>query len=29
MAEAGLPGYEISGWFGVLVPAATPKPIVD
>lgn len=29
MAEAGLPGYEISGWFGVLVPAATPKPIVE
>ena len=29
MAEAGLPGYEITGWFGVLVPAATPEPIVD
>lgn len=28
MAEAGLRGYEIAGWFGVLVPAATPKPIV-
>lgn len=28
MAEAGLSGYEIAGWFGVLVPAATPKPIV-
>ncbi|MDF3839329.1 tripartite tricarboxylate transporter substrate binding protein [Cupriavidus basilensis] len=28
MAEAGLRGYEIAGWFGVLVPAATPKPII-
>ena len=28
MAEAGLRGYEIAGWFGVLVPAATPKAIV-
>jgi tripartite-type tricarboxylate transporter receptor subunit TctC len=28
MAEAGLAGYQITGWFGVLVPAATPKPIV-
>jgi len=28
MAESGLRGYEIAGWFGVLVPAATPKPIV-
>ncbi|WP_420993084.1 Bug family tripartite tricarboxylate transporter substrate binding protein [Cupriavidus sp. 30B13] len=28
MAEAGLRGYEIAGWFGVLVPAATPRPIV-
>ena len=25
MAEAGLPGYEISGWFGVLVPAPRPN----
>ncbi|WP_084085341.1 Bug family tripartite tricarboxylate transporter substrate binding protein [Cupriavidus sp. USMAA2-4] len=28
MAESGLRGYEIAGWFGVLVPAATPRPIV-
>ncbi|EYS87462.1 LacI family transcriptional regulator [Cupriavidus sp. SK-4] len=28
MAEAGLRGYEIAGWFGVLVPAATPKPVI-
>jgi tripartite-type tricarboxylate transporter receptor subunit TctC len=24
-----LPGYEALGWFGVLAPAATPKPIVE
>ena len=29
MAEAGVPGYESSAWFGMLAPAATPKPIVD
>jgi len=27
-AEAGLPNYEISSWFGIVVPAATPKDIV-
>jgi tripartite-type tricarboxylate transporter receptor subunit TctC len=29
MAEAGVPGYESSAWFGMLAPANTPKPIVD
>jgi tripartite-type tricarboxylate transporter receptor subunit TctC len=29
VAESGLPGYEAFGWFGVLVPAATPRPIVE
>ncbi len=28
MAEAGLPGYDITSWWGVVVPAGTPKPIV-
>jgi tripartite-type tricarboxylate transporter receptor subunit TctC len=28
VAEAGLPGFEVIGWFGWLAPAATPKPIV-
>jgi tripartite-type tricarboxylate transporter receptor subunit TctC len=28
MAEAGLPGYEISTWYGVWAPANTPKEIV-
>ncbi len=26
--EAGVPGYEVSPWFGVLVPARTPPAIV-
>ncbi len=29
LAEAGLPGYEISSWFGLFTPAGTPQPIVD
>lgn len=28
LAEAGVPGYEVSPWFAVFMPAATPKPIV-
>jgi len=24
-----LPGYEINGWFGLLAPAGTPRPIID
>lgn len=28
VAESGLPGFEAAGWFGLLVPAATPKYIV-
>lgn len=28
MQEAGLPGFEINSWFGLLVPAGTPAPIV-
>jgi tripartite-type tricarboxylate transporter receptor subunit TctC len=28
LAEAGLPGFDIGTWFGVLAPAATPKPMV-
>ena len=26
--EAGLDGYEVTGWYGVLAPAGTPKEIV-
>ncbi len=29
IAEAGLPGYEVTGWNGVLAPARTPRSIVD
>jgi tripartite-type tricarboxylate transporter receptor subunit TctC len=28
IAEAGLPGYEASSWFGILAPAGTPGDIV-
>ena len=28
MAELGYPGFEIEGWLGLFVPAATPKEIV-
>jgi len=28
-AQAGLPGFELKAWHGVLGPAGVPKPIVD
>ena len=28
IAEAGVPGYESMGWFGLAVPSATPRDIV-
>jgi len=28
IAEAGVPGYEATQWYGVLAPAGTPRPIV-
>lgn len=27
--ESGVPGYELVGWFGILAPAKTPKPLLD
>jgi tripartite-type tricarboxylate transporter receptor subunit TctC len=27
--ESGVPGYEVSGWYGVIGPAGMPKPVVD
>ncbi len=27
--EAGVGGYELSSWYGILAPAGTPRPIVD
>jgi len=29
IAEAGVPGYEATSWFGLLAPAATPADIVN
>jgi tripartite-type tricarboxylate transporter receptor subunit TctC len=29
VAEAGVPGFETVAWFGLLAPAATPRPIVE
>jgi tripartite-type tricarboxylate transporter receptor subunit TctC len=29
MSESGLTGYDVTAWFGLLAPAATPKNIVD
>jgi tripartite-type tricarboxylate transporter receptor subunit TctC len=27
--ESGVPGYDVTGWFGILAPAKTPKPVLD
>jgi tripartite-type tricarboxylate transporter receptor subunit TctC len=29
VAEAGLPGYDSTGWFGVVAPAGTPAAVVQ
>jgi tripartite-type tricarboxylate transporter receptor subunit TctC len=29
VSEAGLKGFEANNWYGVLVPAGTPRPIID
>jgi tripartite-type tricarboxylate transporter receptor subunit TctC len=29
VSEAGLPGYDMQGWFGLLAPAGTPARIVE
>ncbi len=29
MAESGFPGYDLTPWWGVVVPAGTPRPIVE
>jgi tripartite-type tricarboxylate transporter receptor subunit TctC len=28
MIEAGVPGFDYSTWYGLLVPAGTPQPVV-
>ena len=29
MAEAGVAGYDVVGWFGLFAPAAVPRPIIN
>lgn len=29
IAEAGVPGFAVEGWFGLFAPAAVPKPIIQ
>ena len=27
--ESGLPGFDVTGWYGLFAPTGTPKPIID
>ena len=29
VAESGVPGFEVTSWQGIFVPAGTPRPVVD
>ncbi|HET6493158.1 MAG TPA: tripartite tricarboxylate transporter substrate binding protein [Burkholderiales bacterium] len=29
IAEAGLPGFQVDGWYALLAPGKTPKPIIE
>jgi len=29
VAEQGVPGFDVTGWFGILAPAGTPAPVVE
>lgn len=29
MNESGIKGFEVSGWYGIMAPAKTPRPIID
>jgi tripartite-type tricarboxylate transporter receptor subunit TctC len=29
LVEAGVPGYEVNAWSGVIAPAGLPRPILD
>ena len=28
-AESGYPDYQTSGWYGILAPAGTPRPVIE
>ena len=29
LQEAGLPGFDIQTWYGIMAPAGTPQPVID
>ena len=29
MIEAGVPGYEVTAWSGVIAPAGVPRPVLE
>jgi tripartite-type tricarboxylate transporter receptor subunit TctC len=29
VSESGVPGYEVTNWWGIVVPAGTPRPLVE
>ena len=29
ITEAGVPGYEVTNWWGIVVPAGTPRSVID
>lgn len=29
VAESGLPGFDVTGWYAIVAPARTPKPIIE
>ena len=29
IAESGVPGYDVTGWYGLVAPAKTPKPVIE
>jgi tripartite-type tricarboxylate transporter receptor subunit TctC len=29
VAESGVKGFEVSGWYGIVAPARTPRPVLE
>lgn len=29
IAESGVPGFDVTVWFGLMAPAGTPRPVID